>query len=98
MLLLQLYIVYGSGLSAIRMDWRKATTKKSVHGFDHAKIAHCWLTWVPLGYLAEHAPLGGGADSAPPPPNSRTRGLSEVGEATNESFRRVLFRQCKKKS
>ena len=96
MLLLQLYIVYGSGLAAIRMYWRKLTTKKSVHGFDLAKIAHCWLTRVPLGYLAEHAPLGVGGGRLCPPPNSRTRGRSEVGEATNESFRRVLFRQLKK--
>ena len=37
------------------------------------------LTRAPLGYSAERATLGGGADSAPPLPNSRTNRRSEAG-------------------
>ena len=42
------------------------------------------LTRAPLGYSAEHAPLGG-TDSAPPLPNSRTNRRSEADEAAIES-------------
>ena len=43
------------------------------------------LTRAPLGYSAERAPLGGGAYSAPPLPNSRTNRRSEAGEAAIEN-------------
>ena len=49
------------------------------------KTSHA-LTLAPLGYLDARAPLGGGADSAPPPPTSRTGSRCETGEAAIESF------------
>ena len=48
----------------------------------HSYLAVDFLALAPLGCLAERAPLRGA-----PLPNSRTRGRSEVGEATNESSR-----------
>ena len=42
------------------------------------------LTRAPLGYSAERAPLGG-ADSAPPLPNSRTDGRRKTGKTAIES-------------
>ena len=48
-----------------------------------------FLTRAPLGYSAERAPLGGGAYSAPPLPNSRTNRRSEAGEAAIERSERA---------
>ena len=54
------------------------------------------LTWVPLGYLAERALLGGGGKFCPLS-NSQTSGCSKVGGTAIESSQRVPLKGIQKK-